>query len=142
MSVTANGIRSTLNLAPAERHPPIRLSTAERFFLEGDEQEASGYQNVIWDDDLVASRDLEFDSFDKIPRKRRSLVVLAAVSVTFVIGVAAWTRGGVPQQHAPGRSTIQETASAIPVRSDGVRASDRIAIEAPAVALSLQTRLR
>lgn len=140
MSVTANGIRSTLNLAPVERHPTIRLGTAERFFLEGDEQEASGYQNVTWDDDLAASRDLEFDSFDRIPRKRRSLVVLAAVSVTFVIGVAAWTSAG--QQHTPGRSTIQDTASAIPVRSDGVRASDRIAIEAPAVALGLLTRLR
>jgi len=61
----------------------------QRFFLTGEEQEASGYEGVVLDD-VPVSPNAEFDSFDKIPRKRRSLFAVVAVASTVALGALTW----------------------------------------------------
>ena len=66
--------RATTRKMPAMRErtsPSMRLlSLSQRFFSKGDEQEANGYEGVILDD-APPSPELEFDSFDRIPRRKR-----------------------------------------------------------------------
>jgi hypothetical protein len=61
----------------------------QRFFLTGEEQEASGYAGVVLDD-VPVPPDAEFDSFDKIPRKRRSLFAVVAVASMIALGALTW----------------------------------------------------
>jgi hypothetical protein len=80
------------------------------FFARADEEEATGYQNVVLDDAAAgASAELGFDSFDKIPRRRRPLFVVAGSLSLLVMGVLAWRAG-----HGIGRgSSIADAARAM-----------------------------
>jgi hypothetical protein len=64
----------------------------QNFFLKGEEQEANGYENVVLEEP-VSAPDLKFDSFDKIPRRRRPLIALAVFFSFFALGAVAWKTG-------------------------------------------------
>jgi hypothetical protein len=74
----------------------MRVATlSQRFFSKGEEQEANGYKGVILDDDAPPSPELEFDSFDRIPRRRRPLLAITALLVSLpVIGFVTWRSTG------------------------------------------------
>jgi hypothetical protein len=66
-------------------------AVTQSFFAKGEEQEATGYKDVMLDDAASgASADLGFDSFDKIPRRRRPLIMVAGFLSLLVMGFLAW----------------------------------------------------
>jgi hypothetical protein len=79
--------RSTSNPSSAVTR---RQSLTQRFFMRGEEQEATQYKGVILDADDAVEPKPEFDSFDEIPHRRRPLLILAGVILTAVVGVATW----------------------------------------------------
>ena len=118
MSLDTDSRATTRRVVPTVRErtsPSMRLaSLSQRFFSKGEEQEANGYQNVVLEpDDALSAPDLEFDSFDKIPRRRRPLLTIAALLVSLpVVGYVAWksTRG-----LGGGRLSVNESAQAMVV---------------------------
>jgi serine/threonine protein kinase len=92
---------------PGSQRPPTRprivattavpgipaSSLTQQFFVEGDRQEASQ-----WDDSPLAAevavdeRALAFDSFDRVP-KRRAPLIGAALLVVAGLGITAWVTG-------------------------------------------------
>jgi hypothetical protein len=76
-----NPMSSTMDLGTLTRN----------FFLKGEEQEASGYEGVVFDDDDRASRRARFKSFDKIPRTRGPGVVVVALALVLGCGALAGT---------------------------------------------------
>jgi len=89
---------TTRRIIPAVRersNPSMKLaSLSQRFFSKGEEQEANGYEGVILDDELTPP-DAEFDSFDRIPRRRRPLLAITALLVSLpVIGYVTWRSTG------------------------------------------------
>ena len=71
---------------------PLKPSSmTQSFFARGEEQEANGYENLAPDDPLLVPRELEFDSFDKIPRRRGSWFATAVAGLVVVaIGLVTW----------------------------------------------------
>lgn len=66
-------------------------SVTQNFFARGEEQEATGYENLAADDPILAPPALEFDSFDKIPRRRGSWFAIAvSMLVVAAIGFVTW----------------------------------------------------
>jgi hypothetical protein len=93
MSLDANAKRPLLTppARGAGATPTLRPgSVTLDFFREGDEQEASGYENVVLDEETAPSADLEFDSFDKVPRKRRPLIAVAVAFSCVALGAVVW----------------------------------------------------
>jgi hypothetical protein len=88
MPIDTNVLEPTRKFPPVpRRNSYVRLgSLTQRFFLKGEEQEANGYENVVLEDDAVRSPEAKFDSFDKIPRKRRGLVLVLLLSSLLVVG--------------------------------------------------------
>lgn len=77
--------------APRKRLTMGAGAVTQSFFAKGEEQEATGYQDVMLDDAASgASSDLGFDSFDKIPRRRRPLIMVAGFLSLLVMGFLAW----------------------------------------------------
>ena len=71
--------------------PSKPSSMTQSFFARGEEQEATGYENLAPDDPLLVPREVEFDSFDEIPRRRGSLFAIAvSVLVLIAIGFVTW----------------------------------------------------
>jgi hypothetical protein len=71
--------------------PSKPSSMTQSFFARGEEQEATEYENLAPDDPLLVPREVEFDSFDKIPRRRGSLFAIAvSVLVLLAIGFVTW----------------------------------------------------
>jgi hypothetical protein len=116
MSVNLNDLYAVARLQPqppprpqfmARKAPPRQANQmgldafSLRFFLEGEEQEANGYKNVVLDDGVRASPDeLSFDSFDTIPKKRLPLLVITGLSTVVAFLVAGWmVTGGVSAMH-------------------------------------------
>ena len=97
MSLDTDSRATTRRVVPTVREktsPSMRLaSLSQRFFSKGEEQEANGYQNVVLEpDDATSAPDLKFDSFDKIPRRRRPLLTITALLVSLpAVGYVAWT---------------------------------------------------
>jgi serine/threonine protein kinase len=68
----------------------------KRFFLEGDLQEKNEWKNSPLARDRAASEtEVEFSSFDQVPRKRKPLVAVAIVVALLVAGLGA-SRAGWP----------------------------------------------
>ena len=125
-------------------------SMTQTFFARGEEQEANGYENLAPDDPLLVPPALEFDSFDKIPRRRGSwfaiavstLVVLALGFVTWrsfyflsrpASSVAAASRAMVqaPVSQAPAPMSIAPAPRPAPVMSEAPPASEPPAADQP-----------
>jgi hypothetical protein len=71
--------------------PAKPSSMTQSFFARGEEQEATGYEGLAPDDPLLVPREVEFDSFDKIPRRRGSWFAIAVSALVLVaIGVVTW----------------------------------------------------
>jgi hypothetical protein len=71
--------------------PSKPSSMTQSFFARGEEQEATGYENLAPDDPLLVPREVEFDSFDKIPRRRGSLFAIAVSALVLAaIGFVTW----------------------------------------------------
>lgn len=87
-------VRTTTTLGHGKSPTLGAGSVSQSFFSKGDEQEADGYAHVVEATPLTAPR-LEFESFDKIPRRRRPLVIIAGLASVMAIGVMVWksTRG-------------------------------------------------
>lgn len=65
----------------------------KRFFAEGDEQEATEYEHVDLSGGALDAPKIEFDSFDKVPRKRRPLVAVVSILSLLIVGGVAWKGG-------------------------------------------------
>jgi hypothetical protein len=68
-------------------------TTTQRFFAEGDLHEGTQwkYARLPPDDAVETNSDTEFDSFDKIPRKRSMVLAFLAIAAFLLVGSAAWT---------------------------------------------------
>ena len=102
-----------LRAAPATDRAaaPARAdSLTQQFFVEGERQEASQWENSpLVDDDVPDSPSQSFASFDRVARRRAPLFA-AALTVAAGLAVAAWATGwGLPadKQATP-------TATAVP----------------------------
>jgi hypothetical protein len=63
----------------------------QSFFARGVEQYATGYENLAPDDPLLVPPEVEFDSFDKIPRRRGSVFAIAVSALVLAaIGFVTW----------------------------------------------------
>src|SRR5688500_5284707 len=114
MSMNGTGVRSTtVKLGRQPTMPMMRVgSTTQRFFEEGEQHEAAQWTDTVLppDDAPETDPDTEFDSFDKIPKKRSPIVTVAAIGACLLIGVAAWTMAfGILRT---GR-TVDESAKAL-----------------------------
>jgi hypothetical protein len=66
-------------------------SLTQSFFARGEEQEANEYENLPIDDPTLAPPPLEFDSFDKIPRRRGSWFAIAVSTLVLAaVGIVTW----------------------------------------------------
>jgi hypothetical protein len=84
---------------PAQGNAALGLDAfTQRFFLEGEEQEANGYKNLFLDDGArISPEELAFESFDKIPRKRLPLLIMTGLTTLVAFSVAGWiVAGGLP----------------------------------------------
>jgi len=94
MSIHADVLGSIPPPVPAflqQKRPSAGLSSlTQSFFLRGDEQEASGYKDFAPELAGPASADLQFDSFDKIPRRRRPVFAMAGLMSLLAIGAVSW----------------------------------------------------
>jgi|GEM_PF-6511493 len=94
--LNTNGARSaarTVKLLRNSAAPLMRMgTTTEKFFQVGELHEATQWKHAhLPPDDLpVVDPDAQFDSFDKIPKKRSVSVTIAAIVGCLVIGSAAW----------------------------------------------------
>jgi hypothetical protein len=69
--------------------------TTQRFFIEGETHEANNYEDVVLEPDDEPAKKVEFDSFDKVPRKRSPALVLFSLGLVAGIGVVGWKSAGV-----------------------------------------------
>lgn len=94
--LNTNGARPaarTVKLLRNDAAPLMRMgTTTEKFFQVGELHEATQWKHAhLPPDDLpVVDPDAQFDSFDKIPKKRSVSVTIAAIVGCLVIGSAAW----------------------------------------------------
>ena len=90
-SVGAAPINPSIAAPP---RPPMGTMT-QQFFAVGEEQEATNYENarLTPDDEPMVSPDLRFDSFDRVPRRRRPMLVVMTL-VAGAVGFAAWRTHG------------------------------------------------
>lgn len=66
-------------------------SLTQSFFARGEEQEANEYENLPIDDPTLVPPPLEFDSFDKIPRRRGSwFAITVSMLVLAAVGFVTW----------------------------------------------------
>jgi hypothetical protein len=80
-------VRGRAITVPVPKMGPVTQS----FFARGEEQEATGYENLAADDPVLQPPELEFDSFDKIPRKRGSWFALGiSLMVLLAVGFVTW----------------------------------------------------
>ena len=102
---------------PRARTTTSRLvSLTQRFFLKGEQQEATQYKDVILDVDDAVEPKPEFDSFDKIPRRRRPLLLLTGVVLVGVVGVATWRSFHLLSR--PGSSVAAASQAMVAARPD------------------------
>jgi hypothetical protein len=95
MSTNTDVLRPLTRKSATVRGRAITLtkpgSVTQNFFARGEEQEATGYENLAVDDPILAPPALEFDSFDKIPRRRGSwFAVAVSTLVVAAIGFVTW----------------------------------------------------
>ncbi len=118
--VDANGRRTMRLTAPARppaESPTLRpASLTQDFFLKGEEQEANGYENVVLEEP-VSAPDLKFASFDKIPRRRRPLIVVAVFFSFFALGAVAWKTGRAFSKQGSVKLAAQAMVTAQPAAS-------------------------
>jgi hypothetical protein len=118
MSLNPNPIRLTRRIAPAptqEGRSAELGPVSQRFFLKGEEQEANGYENIAPDSAARTSPAPEFDSFDKVPRNRRPLFIVAGFLSLLAIGIAtSKTARGLPRQLSSMRLWTQTVVTASP----------------------------
>jgi hypothetical protein len=84
------------------------------FFLRGDEQEASGYKDLTPEIAGPASSDLQFDSFDKIPRRRRPVLAMAGLMSLLAIGAVSWRIQRGHPRPGPARMVMSVAVAALP----------------------------
>lgn len=87
--ITANRITATVRGRAITLTKPT--SVTETFFARGEEQEATAYEHLAPDDPILSPPEVEFDSFDKIPRRRGSWFATAvSMVVVAAIGFVTW----------------------------------------------------
>ncbi len=90
MPVSTNAIRPQFDPTRRRGAELRRSGSTERFFLEGDEQEANGFKTVALEADAeLRSRPNDFDSFDRIPKRRWPLLVVAGLFTAFGVALVA-----------------------------------------------------
>ncbi len=82
---------------PLQHAVSDRLTLTQQFFDEGERQEAANYKNVPLDSRTVSNSSLDFESFDRVPRRRKPLVFAVLVTIAGA-GVLAWTAGLRPPE--------------------------------------------
>ncbi len=93
-------------ISPPSPQKPSSLT--QSFFARGEEQEATGYENLAPDDPILTPPVQEFESFDKIPHRRGAWLGVAVLTLLLGgIGVLTWP--GFHLLSDPGSSV--ETAS-------------------------------
>ena len=140
--VDANG-RRTMRLTapprpPAESPTPRPASLTQNFFLKGEEQEANGYENVVLEEP-VSAPDLKFDSFDKIPRRRRPLIALAVFFSFFALGAVAWKTGRAFSKQGSVKLAAQAMVTAQPAQPTASASASSAATTSPATTSAATT---
>ncbi|MBC8133655.1 MAG: hypothetical protein H7X95_11795 [Deltaproteobacteria bacterium] len=111
MSMNGTNARgATMRLARPARIPVMRVgATTQRFFDEGEEHEATDWKNALLPPDDVPDSDPEaqFESFDKIPKRRNPILTVVAIGAFLLIGSAAWAMAFrlMPMDH-PVRASV------------------------------------
>src|SRR4051812_39734323 len=93
MSLHGTGVRSSTVKLSRPLPPNMRVgATTQRFFAEGEQHEAAEWQDTVLppDDAPDVDPEVQFDSFDKIPKKRSPVMTAAAIGGCLLIGSAAW----------------------------------------------------
>ena len=82
------------------------------FFRKGDELEASGYENLPYDDPMLLPPKLGFRNIDRIPRNHAPLVI-AVLLIALAASSVLWWRmvRNLPSQTAGFATSIQGKAS-------------------------------
>jgi hypothetical protein len=109
-------------------NPSAMGPVTQNFFAKGEEQEATEYENVVLDP--AVEPDLEFDSFDAVPHKRRPLFIVAGVLTLAAIAGVAWKT--VPSLHMRGAAVQTAAQAAVTAQPLGVEAEAASKAPAPA----------
>jgi hypothetical protein len=126
------GIASATALLWKKRPSAERGSLTQQFFLKGEEQEASEYKNVP-DVDALSPPEVEFDSFDEIPHKRRPLFATLGVLALAAIGAVGWHMVRRPPR--PG-SSVEVAAAAMVAATQPTSGRTEARAGAPASAMT------
>lgn len=119
MSLNGTSLRTTPKTARNQGNPMYLGIPAQRFFAEGEEQEATRYENAQLppDDAQLTDPEAEFESFDKVPKQRRLIVTVAALGVCLAVGTTMWATGsgafrtGASLRTSASRATTATTAT-------------------------------
>jgi hypothetical protein len=123
------------------RGEPPRMAangaTTQRFFAEGDLHEGTQwkYAGLPPDDAIETKSDTDFESFDKIPRRRSKVLAILAIGAFLLVGSAAWTM--MFRSTVAGVVLRSWVSSTLGVRTPPVQAEHKepaLPVEAPAVA--------
>ena len=60
------------------------------FFRKGDELEATGYENLPYNDPTLVPPKLGFRSFDSVPRNHKPLVLTVVLLAVTALSVVGW----------------------------------------------------
>jgi len=103
------------------KRPFMRLgSLSQRFFTRGDDEEASGYKDAVVENAAPTSADLHFDSFDKIPRRRRPIFAMAGLMSLLAIGAVTWR---IQRGHPRSSPQVVAVQAAAPVHPPAPQAA-------------------
>jgi hypothetical protein len=78
--------RGAVHVVRSSEPPPFGRTTV-RFFDEGDRHEAAGWRDVVLPPDDETEPSVKAGSFDRVPRQRGAMIVLAVFGVALVAGV-------------------------------------------------------
>jgi len=81
--------RFTPPMIPLPKPAPRIGQTTQRFFEEGERHEAADWNDTILplDDEPEIDPEAEFDSFDRIPRRRGPIIAVITMGVLLLVGV-------------------------------------------------------
>jgi len=130
-----NGTRIPAKIARNPGTPMHFGQRTERFFVEGDQYEAAEWSDVTLPPE--ADPRAEFESFDKIPRKRGATVTIVVVGACLLIGIVAGAMAALGTEH-----TVNASARAfIATVAHGGKGRQALGRPSPSAAIAAATTL-
>lgn len=134
MSLNGTSLRTTPKTARNQGNPMYLGIPAERFFAEGEEQEATRYENAQLppDDAQLTDPEAEFESFDKVPKQRGLIVTVAALGVCLAVGTTMWATGSGAFRTGASLRTSASRATTMTMGGNPATATSVLAMSNPA----------